>query len=393
MSPSSSPAARTGRIVTRMTARNPQEPHRTATPLELFFDLCFVVAVAQAGAGLVPAIAENQAASGAVSYLFVFFGIWWAWMNFTWFASAYDCDDVPYRLLTLLQMAGVLVYAAGVSRAFDDGDWTITVVGYLLMRVALTTQWLRAAAGESGPGVRTARRYAVGLVLCQAGWVGLLFAPDGAQRWLFLLLAVAELSVPVVAERDHRTPWHPQHIAQRYGRFTLIVLGGSVAAATVAVKSGIDGNHGLGTLLPIALGGLLVVFSAWWIYFAVPAHAHLTSNRQAIPWGYGHYLVFAAVAAIGVGLQVSVEHATGAARMSTGTANAALTVPTAAYLTVVWLIHTRHHATGTAGHVTLPLAALTVLACTFTGGAAVLLTGVTCVLAVAVSTLQRELRG
>jgi low temperature requirement protein LtrA len=381
------PAARTGRIVAHMTARRRDEAHRTSTPLELLFDLCFVVAVAQAGIGLVHAIAANHVGTGAFSYLFVFFGIWWAWMNFSWFASAYDCDDVPYRLLTLLQMAGVLVYAAGISRAFERNDWTLTVVGYLLMRVALTSQWLRASGAETGPGVRTARRYAAGLVVCEVGWVALLFVPVSAQKGLFVFMALAELSVPVIAERDHPTPWHPHHIAERYGLFTIIVLGETIAAATVAVKSAIDEHHALVTLLPNAAGGLLIVFAAWWIYFAVPAHSHLTSNRVAIPWGYGHYIIFATAAAIGAGLEVLVEHATGEAHIPTLTANAAVTVPTAGYLAMVWLIHTRRYATGTPQRIILPATAAAVLACTYADSAAVPLAGLCCVIAAALITL------
>ncbi|MDQ0387262.1 low temperature requirement protein LtrA [Streptomyces sp. DSM 42143] len=90
-------------------------------------------------------VAENHAGEGILDYAMVFFAIWWAWMNFTWFASAYDNDDVPYRIVTLVQIAGVLVLAAGVSRAFEDHDWTAVVIGYVIMRVAMSTQWLRAA--------------------------------------------------------------------------------------------------------------------------------------------------------------------------------------------------------------------------------------------------------
>ena len=91
-----------------MIARSPHEAHRTATPLELFFDLVFVVAIAQAASGLHHAVAELHALDGLIGYLMVFFAIWWAWMAFTWFASAYDCDDVPYRLLVFVQIAGAL---------------------------------------------------------------------------------------------------------------------------------------------------------------------------------------------------------------------------------------------------------------------------------------------
>ncbi|MFJ8211062.1 low temperature requirement protein A [Streptomyces sp. NPDC096033] len=369
-----------------MTARSRVEGHRTATTLELFFDLCFVVAIAQAGQRLVHALAEGHPGSGVVGYFFVFFGVWWAWMNFTWFASAYDCDDVPYRVTTLVQIAGVLVYAAGVGRAFDANDWTVAVIGYLIMRVALTAQWLRAAAGETGAARSAALKYAAGLVLCQAGWVALLFAPDAWKRWLFLVLVVAELLVPVVAESGHQTPWHAHHIAERYGLFTIIVLGETIAASTVAVKSAIDEHDALGVLLPIAAGGLLIVFAAWWIYFAVPVHERLTSNREAIPWGYGHLLIFASGAAIGAGIEVAVEHAVGNAHISQVAANAAVTVPAAVFLLMVWLLHSRHFKRGTAQQLVLPLTAVAILACTWAGSYAVLYAGLVAAAAVVAGT-------
>ncbi|MGW5400997.1 low temperature requirement protein A [Streptomyces sp. NPDC003952] len=369
-----------------MTARSRDEGHRASTPLELFFDLCFVVAIAQAGAQLVHSLAEGHPGTGVISYFFVFFGVWWAWMNFTWFASAYDCDDVPYRIATLVQIAGVLVYAAGVSRAFDQNDWTVPVIGYLIMRVALTAQWLRAASGESGPARTAALKYAAGLILCQAGWVALLFAPDGSKRWLFLILVVAELMVPVMAERGHQTPWHAHHIVERYGLFTIIVLGETIAASTVAVKSALDEHEALGELLPIAAGGLLIVFAAWWIYFAVPMHEHLTSNREAIPWGYGHLLIFASGAAIGAGIEVAVEHAVGKAHVSQLAANTAVTVPSALFLLMVWLLHSRHFKRGLAQQLTLPVSALVVLACSWTGTYAVLYAGLAATATVVVGT-------
>ena len=110
-----------------MTARAVDEPHRAATQLELLFDLTFVVAVAAVVVQLGHGMAEGHAVEAVGPFLQVFFAIWWAWMNFTWFASSYDTDDVPYRLLTLLQMGGVLVLAAGVPSAFGDGDYATTV--------------------------------------------------------------------------------------------------------------------------------------------------------------------------------------------------------------------------------------------------------------------------
>ena len=130
-----------------MMARDREQEYRSSTPLELFYDLCFVVAVAQAGSQLHHGLGAGPHAGSAwlelLRYAMLFFAIWWAWINFTWFASAYDTDDVFYRLLTLLQMAGVLVLAAGVPAAFESFDFTIMTFGYVIMRVAMIAQWIR----------------------------------------------------------------------------------------------------------------------------------------------------------------------------------------------------------------------------------------------------------
>lgn len=168
------------RPLRRLTARGRDEPHRGVSSLELFFDLCFIVAMAQAGAQLVHALAEGHTGEGILNYSMIFFAIWWAWMNFTWFASAYDNDDVLYRIVTLIQMAGVLVLTAGVTQAFEEHAYLAVVLGYVIMRLAMTAQWLRVARSSRGPERTMALRYAVGL--CQIGWLGLLVLPEAADR-------------------------------------------------------------------------------------------------------------------------------------------------------------------------------------------------------------------
>lgn len=373
-----------------MVRRDPGEAHRAATPLELLFDLCFVVAVAQAGGRLVHAVAEGDAGHGVLGYAMIFFAIWWAWMNFTWFASAYDTDDVPYRLVTLVQIVGALILAAGVPRAFDRADYSVVLVGYVVMRLALTAQWLRAARGERGASRTTALRYAGGVVLLQAGWVGFRFVPHGeAQVWVFVLLSAGELAVPVVAERSGPTPWHPHHIAERYGLFTLIVLGETIAAATVAVQTSLDRGSSA-NLLPIAAGGLLIVFAAYWIYFIVPIHEHLRGAKSAFLWGYGHYLIFSSAAAIGSGLEVTVEQTVGEARISTLSAAAAVTIPTAVFVFFTWLLHARRFKSSPRQQVVLPVTAVAILACTFAGRWAVLCAGGVAAASVTVSLVVRS---
>jgi low temperature requirement protein LtrA len=112
-----------------MVGRDATDDNRVATPLELFFDLTFVVAVAQAGAALHDGLVAGHAARAVGAFPMIFFAIWWAWMNFTWFASAYDTDDLLYRVMVFIQMIGVLILAAGIPRAFDHSDFAITTLG------------------------------------------------------------------------------------------------------------------------------------------------------------------------------------------------------------------------------------------------------------------------
>jgi low temperature requirement protein LtrA len=291
-----------------MAGRDPEEPYRTSTPLELLFDLCFVVAVSQAAGALHHDLVDGNIGHGLLNYAFVFFAIWWPWMNFTWFASAYDTDDVAYRLLTFVQIAGVLVVTAGVPSAFEQLDFRIMVVGYVIMRIALVGQWLRAAR-EDPAGRPVAIRFAIGVGLVQLGWVARLAVGPPLGLVLILVLGILELLVPVWAERAGRpTPWHPEHIGERYGLFTIIVLGECVLAVSAAVQLAMAAG-GLSVSLPVvALGGLLLVFALWWSYFKHPAEIDRDlSLRQAVTWGYSHYFVFAAIAALGAGLQVAVD--------------------------------------------------------------------------------------
>ncbi|MFL5688791.1 MAG: low temperature requirement protein A, partial [Chloroflexota bacterium] len=289
-----------------MTGRDPTDTHRASTPLELLFDLCFVVAVASVAHALHDDLVAGHVWHGIVNFLVIFFAIWWPWMNFTWFASAYDTDDVQYRLLTFIQIAGVLVVAAGVPAAFDQQDFTTMVAGYIVMRVALVAQWLRAAREDPVRRV-VAIRFAAGITLIQIGWVIRLAVGWSEIGYLtFIVLGLFEIAVPAWAERaGPETPWHAGHIVERYGLFTIIVLGECVLATTTAVQTAFEAGGLAAPLLMVAVGGLLLVFALWWAYFKRdPDIGHHRSLRTMLGWGYGHYFVFAAVAALGAGLGV-----------------------------------------------------------------------------------------
>ena len=368
-----------------MVARDRYQAHRTATPLELLFDLVFVVAVAQAAAGLHHAIAQDHLEQGVLRYATAFFAIWWAWMNFTWFASAYDTDDVPYRLAVFVQISGALVLAAGIPKAMEHGDFTTGTVGYVIMRLAAVPQWLRAAHSDP-PRRSCCLRFAAGISVLQICWVARLFLPGPWQMAAFAVLTAAELLVPVIAERAAPTTWHPHHIAERYGLFTIIVLGESILAASLAVQTALDADQPFTDLITTTLGGLLIVLSMWWIYFAKPAERLFRSLRASFTWGYGHYFIFSSAAAIGAGLALAVDHTTGKAHVSEHLAAWSLTVPVAVFVLTVWVLHVRPHHSGLAHGAVFPAAALLVLAATFTGQP-VLITGLIMVMTVVVTFL------
>jgi low temperature requirement protein LtrA len=327
----------------------------------------FVVAVAQAASGLHHFVADGHAADGVVRYAMVFFGIWWAWMNFTWFASAFDNEDVSYRLAVFVQLGGALMLAAGISRAFDERDFAIATLGYVVMRLALVFQWLRAASGD--PLRRPAAlRFALGVSLCQLAWILLLLViPSGAYVIGFFTLMVCELAVPIWAERHGATTWHASHIAERYGLFTIIVLGESILAATIAIQSATLEFDLDAEMLGIIVGGFLIVLAMWWMYFDREASELLTSLRTAFIWGYGHLFVFASIAAVGAGIAVSVDHATDHAALGSRAAGAAVAIPVALFLISLWVLH-YHPAPLRGSHAFLkPVAAAFVLLTPFTG--------------------------
>jgi low temperature requirement protein LtrA len=323
-----------GRLRGRAVVRDTDE-ERASSHLELFFDLTFVVGVSRASAALHEELAAGHVAHGIVGFMAGFFAIWWAWMNFTWFASGHESDDVAYRLLALVQMAGVLVLAAGLTRAIEHDNFAISTVGYAIMRTGLVVDWLRVARDQPAARVR-AQRYAVGMTVLQVLWIVRLATPASLTIATFVPLGVAELLVPFWAERAKDTPmFNPRHIEERYGLFTLIVLGETLLAATTGFQAVLDRDGFSAELLAVGLGGLVLAFSVWWLYFDHPGHLTPTP-KQAFRWGYGHVVVFLSLTALGAGVFTAAEAVVGAVRDRVGAM--AVAVPSAGFLAGLALV-------------------------------------------------------
>ncbi|WP_435200616.1 low temperature requirement protein A [Janibacter sp. GS2] len=318
------------------------EPGRAATPLELFFDLVFVTAIAAAATQLHDGVVDSD--WGVLGgYLMAFFAIWWAWVNYTWFASAYDNDDVVFRLLTFVIMAGALILAAGIPQLFDGGQSPIAVTGYAVMRLGLVVLWLRAARHD--PGRRAiALSYAVGICVVQAFWIARLLIED--ERLLvptFAIGVVAELAVPFIAERAAHTPFNPERGAERSSLLVIIVLGEVVLATVGATQSAIAGDGGdRGVsldLLLLVVGAFLVVVSLWWLYFRRD-HADLVGSAKGVwAFGYLHYLIYAAIAAAGAGITAGVEVSTHHAHVAAQSVEWLVGAAVVTYLMTLSVLH------------------------------------------------------
>ncbi|AWO86297.1 low temperature requirement protein A [Gordonia terrae] len=344
-----------------MRPRDPAEPGRAASTLELFFDLVFVVAVSIAAVQLHHALTEDHIVDGVVSYAFVFFAIWWAWMNFTWFATSFGTDDWLYRVLTFVQMAGVLVLAAGIEPAFVDHEFGLVVVGYVIMRVAMVAQWLRAS-GSAGDRRRTTQIYAAGIALVQVLWLLWLLVPSGAAATVgFVVLVGAELAVPVIAERQGNTPWHPHHITERYGLFTLILLGESLLASSNAIIEALHSEQELAPLISIAILTFIATAALWWIYFWPPHHRAIGGMLvDSLRYGYVHYFVFAAAGAFSAGIEVEIDVLTHHSELTETQASFTVTIPIAVFIIGIWWIALRANADRLVNTV-VPVGALLVL--------------------------------
>ena len=344
-----------------MGPRDPGEGHRAATPLELLFDLVSVIAIAAAAVGLHHAIAEAHYVDGLIHFVAAFFMIWWAWMNYTWFASAYDNDDALFRLLTMVSMAGSLTTAAGIASFFKSNDLLLVLLGFVIMRLAMVMFWLRAARHDLKCR-STALWYAGGIALAQAYWIVMVLnqpASAGLFYTLFLVGVALELVVPFVAESKGMTPWHRHHMIERYGLLNIIVLGETLLAATHAIQKA-GGEHFEIALIHIALSALVVLFSMWWLYFSREDHLQEQSRSAAFTWGYGHFVIYMSGAAVGAGFAVLVDIVSGHSDTRLLIGDYAVAIPVAMYLLGLWFVRDRYALNGRRRHV-LPVFAVLIL--------------------------------
>jgi low temperature requirement protein LtrA len=301
-------------------------PERRSTWLELFFDLVFVAAVSALAARL----HAHHSLGGLGIFAGLFVPVWWAWWGFTWFSAAFDTDDAPHRGAILLTMLIVAALAHGIPGAArgDSGGFAVAYAGFFYVLSALYARaWIRVPSARP-----LASRYLAGDLIGATLWLGSLSVGERSRPFVWALAMLVLMTAPVLAARASPfLSYDRRHIAERYGLFTLIVLGESV----VVTVDGLDvGSRG--AAIATAILGFVVGATIWWVYFG---HWRPMPARGIVSgwvWAQGHLLVFAGIAATAVGVELLVESAA-AARPSLGE-RLPLGAGLAAYLVAMALI-------------------------------------------------------
>jgi low temperature requirement protein LtrA len=286
-----------------------QESNRSATRLELFFDLAFVLFVARCA----DLLAKDETWSGGLIFAAVLTVGWWAWASTTLYANRFDTDDAVFRVLTFIAMAGVVAMAASVDGIGNDtGRWF--ALAYVVVRLALIAGYLRAwwHLPEARP---TIRPYLIGHVAGAVLWTASVAVPTPWRYVLWGVGILADLLGPTVAARlRDAVPLHMEHLPERFGLFIILVLGESVAAT-------VTGLHDGGWTAPVVIAaGLAFVIAAglWWLYFDLSggvAKRRLLeeggdNTRQGVHdfYVYIHLPIAVSLATVAVGLEHAVLH-------------------------------------------------------------------------------------
>jgi low temperature requirement protein LtrA len=279
---------------------------RSASRLELFFDLAFVLVVAELSIGL----RADVTLPGALTFAGLFTTVWWAWVSATLYANRFDHDDVVYRLYKLGSMAAVIGLAASATEA--TGKWFAIFVGsQLALRALLLLQYHRAYrhVASARPVVRL---YLAGAGVGAALWAGSLAVPRPVGFALWAAAVLVEALVPLLATRGSAdVPLHVEHLPERFALFVILVLGESVAG----VAHGLYDASWTPSALPVAGLSFVLAAALWWSYFDLAgARAKRLLNEVGGEhsdhahdvYVFGQLPLTLALASIGAGIELAV---------------------------------------------------------------------------------------
>jgi len=283
--------------------RTLETDERSATWTELFYDLVFVVAVARLAARFL----HDLTWSGFYEFAALFTILWWAWASFTFFADRYDTDDPGQRLLAVTQMIGV----AGMAAALGLGDQHLDTISrqfaasYTLVRLALVVMYARAWRNVPLTQ-KLVGGYLKGFAIEVVIWAISIFAP---APWRYVLWAIGiaiSFATPWLVRREQvRVPLSVSHLPERFGLFTILVLGESIAA----VVAGIEDEDWALSSTSVGIAGVLMATSLWWVYFdnlegsVVRRDPNKKHDFHPTAWIYSHLPLAVTLTMAGIGVE------------------------------------------------------------------------------------------
>ncbi len=290
----------------RLRRDEDEHQERKVTWLELFYDLVFVVVIAE----LSHSLAEHVSVAGVMTFALLFIPVWWVWIGGTFYNDRFETDDLSHRLFTFLQMLPV-----GAMAVFAHDGLGATSVGFALSyaaaRVLIIYLWLRGGLHDAEARPLTTR-YSVGFGVSVLLFVISVFVPAPARFMLWGVGLIFDLLTPLTTLHVQRQlpRLTTSHLPERFGLFVIIVLGESV----VGVVQGVAERDSLTWLSALTAAlGMALAFGMWWLYF------DFIARRRAKPgvwwfalWTYLHVPFVMATTALGAGVLnvVSNEDAT-----------------------------------------------------------------------------------
>jgi low temperature requirement protein LtrA len=320
----------------RLRTVGAEDEERHATWLELFFDLVFVICIAE----VVHTLEDDRSLGGFLGTAGLFVPIWWAWLGYTVYADRFDTDDLLHRVLVLAGMLAVIAMALSVHDALHGGSAQFALA-YVAVRVVVLALNARARR-HAAPARPLLNLFLAAFTAGAALWLVSVLVPEPYRYLLWAVGMAVELSAPWLGRRRMaRAPIHASHMTERFGLFTLIVIGESVISVAQGA-AGVDWEPGT---LAVAVVGFLAVASLWWIYFEYVGALAIRSVLDGLCFTYAHLPLLAGLVSVAVGTELAVVQAA-AGELERATA-AALGGGTALYLLALTAIHaTTGHAIG-----------------------------------------------
>jgi low temperature requirement protein LtrA len=277
------------------------------TPLELFFDLVFVLALTQCTA----LMADTPTWEGLARGMLVLGVMWWSWVGYAWLTSVVDPEEGVVRFAIFGAMAGLLVVALCVPEAFGNLA-LLFACAYAVVRMGQIVLFIVASRDDAA-----LRHSVVGLAISTAIGVSLLvaasFADGAAQGALWGLALLLDMGGPLIIDSSG---WKlaPGHFAERHGLIVIIALGESIVAIGVGSEAGVDAG-----VVAAAVLGIVVAAALWWLYFdivALVAERRLSNasegrERNEIArdsFSYLHFPMIAGIVLLALGLKKTLEH-------------------------------------------------------------------------------------